>query len=85
MLFRSDAPQLHYNLGYALKLQDDAAGAIPELIHKRVASAVHGLVDYLSAERKRVPSDVLRDAERLECLLFMEYDPCFEGDEPPGL
>jgi hypothetical protein len=55
------------------------------LIHKRVASAVHGLVDYPSAERKRVPSDVLRDAERLECLLFMEYDPCFEGDEPPGL
>ena len=55
------------------------------LIHKRVAAAVHGLVDFLSAERKRVPSDVLRDAERLECLLFMEYDPCFEGDEPPGL
>jgi hypothetical protein len=55
------------------------------LIHKRVAAAVHGLVDYLSAERKRVPSDVLRDAERLECLLFMGYDPCFEGDEPPGL
>jgi hypothetical protein len=22
---------------------------------------------------------------RLECLLFMGYDPCFEGDEPPGL
>jgi hypothetical protein len=55
------------------------------LIHKRVAAAVHGLVDFLSAERKRVPSDVLRDAERLECLLIMGYDPCFEGDEPPGL
>lgn len=55
------------------------------LIHKSVAGAVHGLVDYLSAERKRVPGDVLRDAERLECLLFMGYDPCFEGDEPPGL
>jgi len=26
-----DAAQLHYNLGYALKMQDDAAGAIPEL------------------------------------------------------
>ena len=55
------------------------------LIHKQVAVAVHGLVDYLSAERKRVPGDVLRDAERLECLLFMEYDPCFGGNEPPGL
>jgi hypothetical protein len=55
------------------------------LIHQQVATAVHGLVDYLSAERKRVPGDVLRDAERLECHLFMGYDPYFEGDEPPGL
>jgi hypothetical protein len=49
------------------------------LIHKRVAAAVHGLVDFLSAERKRVPNDVLRDAERLECLLFMGYDPVLRG------
>ena len=55
------------------------------LIHKSVATAVHGLVDFLSAERKRVPNVVLRDAERLECLLFSGYDPHFEGDEPPGL
>ena|ERR1035438_2259471 len=55
------------------------------LIHKTVAAAVHGLVDFLSAERKRVPGAVLRDAERLECLLFIGYDPHFEGDEPPGL
>ena len=55
------------------------------LIHKSVVAAVHGLVDFLSAERKRVPKDVLRDAERLECLLFTGYDPHFEGDEPPGL
>ena len=55
------------------------------LIHKSVAAAVNGLVDFLCAERKRVPNDVLRDAERLECLLFSGYDPYFEGDEPPGL
>ena len=55
------------------------------LLHKSVASAVHGLVDFIGAERKRVPGDVLRDAERLECLLFAGYDPYFEGDEPPGL
>jgi hypothetical protein len=36
-------------------------------------------------ERKRVPGDVLRDAERLEYLLFSGYDPHFERDEPPGL
>ncbi len=54
-------------------------------IHKNVAAAVHGLVDFLAVERKRVPGDVLRDAERLECLLFSGYDPYFEGDEPRGL
>jgi hypothetical protein len=55
------------------------------LIHRAVAAAVNGLVDFLEVERKRVPADVLRDAERLECLLFSGYDPYFEGDEPPGL
>jgi hypothetical protein len=55
------------------------------LIHKSVAGAVNGLVDFLRMERKRVPGDVLRDADRLECLLFSGYDPHFEGDEPPNL
>ena len=55
------------------------------LIHRSVAGAVNGLLDFLEVERKRVPGDVLRDAERLECLLFSGYDPHFEGDEPPGL
>ncbi len=36
-------------------------------------------------ERKQVPGDVLRDAERLECLPFAGFDPYFLGDEPPGL
>lgn len=55
------------------------------LIHKSVAAAVHGLVDFLSAERKQVPANVLCEAQRLECMLFSGYDPNFEGDEPPGL
>lgn len=55
------------------------------LIHRTVAGAVNGLVDSLEVERKRVPDEVLRDAERLECLLFNGYDPHFEGDEPPAL
>ena len=55
------------------------------LIHRSVAGAVNGLLDFLEAERKCVPGDVLRHAERLECLLFSGYDPHFEGDEPPGL
>jgi hypothetical protein len=52
-------------------------------IHKSVASAVNGLVDFLKAQRKRVPGHVLRDAEGLECLIFGGYDPHFEGEEPP--
>jgi hypothetical protein len=55
------------------------------LIHRVVVEAVHGLTDFLSVERKRVPELVLRDAERLESLIFSGYDCYFEGDEPPGL
>lgn len=54
------------------------------MIHREVARTVHGLVDYLRVERKRVPGEVLFEADSLECLLFSGYDPHFEGDEPPG-
>jgi len=47
-------------------------------------SVVNGLVDFLGCERKRIPENVIYDAERLESLLFDGYDPHFEGDEPPG-
>jgi hypothetical protein len=43
------------------------------------------VVEYLRSERKRVPGNILLEAERLECLLFLGYDPHFDGDEPPGL
>ena len=55
------------------------------LIHRKVARAINGLADFLEVERKRMPGDVVCEAERLECLLFGEYDPHFEGEEPPGL
>ncbi len=56
-----------------------------EMLHRNVVKAAHGLVEYLRSERKRVPDEVLLEAERLECLLFLGYDPHFDGDEPPGL
>jgi hypothetical protein len=62
----------------------DATGRDP-LVHREVASAIHGLVDFLSVERKRVPGTVLYEADRLQCLLFAGYDHYFDGDEPPGL
>ena len=37
---------------------------------------------FVTAERRRVPEQVVWDAERLESLLFSGYDPYFEGDEP---
>ena len=55
------------------------------MLHRNVVRAVNGLVEYLQSERKRVPNEVLIEAERLECLLFLGYDPYLEADEPPGL
>lgn len=55
------------------------------LIHRVVVEAVNGLEDFVSAERKRIPELVIRDAERLESMVFSGYDCYFEGHEPPGL
>jgi len=55
------------------------------LIHREIASAINGLVDFLKVERRRVPGAVMYEASGLESLLFSGYDPHFEGDEPPGM
>jgi nicotinamide riboside kinase len=55
------------------------------LIHREVVKAVNGLTDFLTAERKRIPGLVLRDADRLESMVFAGYDSYFAGNEPPGL
>jgi hypothetical protein len=55
------------------------------MIHREVAKAINGLVDFLKVELRRVPDAVINEASRLENLLFSGYDPHFEGDEPPGL
>jgi hypothetical protein len=55
------------------------------LIHRVVVSAVNGMTEYLTSERKRVPEEVVLKAQRLECLVFEGYDSYFEGDKPPGL
>ena len=55
------------------------------MIHKSIVRAVNGLRKFLELERKRIPGDVLVEADRLECQLFAGYDPSFNGDEPPGL
>ena len=55
------------------------------MIHREVAHAINGLVDFLRVERRQVPDAVIYEASRLETLLFSGYDPHFDGDEPPGL
>ena len=55
------------------------------LVHRTVVTAINGLTDFLQLERKRIPGGILHQADRLECLFFLGYDPHFEGDEPPGL
>jgi hypothetical protein len=69
---------------HATRRYIEITGNLP-LIHRSVVSAVNGLREDLAIERKRVPEDVLFEADRLECQLFAGYDPYFEGDEPPGL
>jgi hypothetical protein len=56
-----------------------------QMIHRGVACAVSGLREYLDVASKRVPGSALAEADRLEVLVFSDYDPRFDGDEPPGL
>jgi hypothetical protein len=55
------------------------------LVRRDVAVVMNGLLQSLELERKRVPGEILYEADRLESLFFAGYDPHFEGDEPPGL
>ena len=55
------------------------------MVHNSVVQAVNGLREFLQAERKRIPGNILFEADRLECQFFDGYDPCFDGDEPRGL
>ena len=55
---------------------------------KCVRGERHGPVWYLTVtlgQGRTTGGIVPSDAERLECLVFSEYDPHCEGDEPPGL
>jgi hypothetical protein len=58
---------------------------LDRLVRRDVAVVVNGLRQSLELERKRVPGEILYEADRLESLFFAGYDPHFEGDEPPGL
>ena len=86
--------ELTDNGGYPLDLFDRFFAAVKsyaeattnhKMIHRKVASRVSGLREFLATERQAVPGHVLQVADRLESILFSGYDPHFDGDEPPGL
>ena len=53
------------------------------VVHK--IRSVNGLREFLEVERKRVPGNILFEADRLECQFFEGYDSSFAGHEPQGL
>ena len=53
-------------------------------MHKDVAHAVHDLREFIQVERKRIPEDVVFEADRLERHPLASYDLSFEGEEPQG-
>jgi len=55
------------------------------MIHRNVANTISGLRDILELKSSRAPGQAISDADRLECMLLKEYDPYFNGHEPPGL
>ena len=68
----------------AVKAYAEASAKEP-LLHRDVVNLMNGFRESLELERKRVPGDMLFDADRLETIFFAGYDPLFEGDEPPAL
>ncbi len=78
-------PGSHFRVFFDAGVRYIEATKDAKMIHRNVASIVSGLTEILSLHFSRVPGWAIADADRLECMLFSEYDPHFEGDEPPGL
>ncbi len=54
-------------------------------LHRDVAREFSGFREYLELEILATPSNVLRRTDRMECILFADYDAYPEDDEPSGL
>jgi hypothetical protein len=77
-------PMSHFNTFSNAVVRYADASKNEKMIHKNVAGAVNGFREILELESSRAPGKAIAGADRLECILFSEYDPHFEGDEPPG-
>ena len=52
------------------------------MVHKRLVQPMNGLREFLQVKRKRIPGNMLFEADRLECQFVAGYDPSFDGDPP---
>ena len=66
----------------SVKEYSDAVGE-GNLIHRDIAREISGIREYLQLPSFRTPGEVLSKADRMETILFSNYDPELEGFEPP--
>ncbi len=52
-------------------------------LHRDVAREISGLREYLELEEFMTPGKALAIADRMECILFSDYDPYCDDDELP--
>ena len=65
-------------------LEYSAAMKSLKWLHRDVAREFSGFREYLELESFKTPSDAVRRADQMECILFAGYDPYPDDDEPPG-
>lgn len=54
-------------------------------LHRDVAREISGLREYLALEELGTPGEVLALADRMECILFSDYDPYSGGGDAAAL
>jgi hypothetical protein len=77
-------PMIYFRAFFEAAVRYIEATKESPLIHRNVANAINGLSDLLQLKSSRAPGEAISDADRLECMLFSEHDPYFDGHEPPA-
>jgi len=78
-------PTVEFDRLWRAVLEYSAAMKSLKWLHRDVAREVSGFREYLRLECFNTPSDAVRRADQMECILFAGYDPYLDDDEQPGL
>ena len=78
-------PDAEFDRLWRAVLEYSAAMTGLNWLHRDVARTLSGFREYLELEIFGTPPDSVRRADQMECVLFCDYDPYQDGDEPPGL